>query len=93
MITVINASSGMFKDTFVKLENEDHAFRIYVFYRSLRSQRIIIHINLVIAVLLAQVLFLVAAFGVKPQTSQVNNSVILIKFKFDFTKRHTYAIK
>jgi len=63
----------MFKDTFVKLENEAHGFRIYFLYRSLRSQRIIIHINLVTAVLLAQVLFLVAAFGVKPQTSQVNN--------------------
>lgn len=43
----------------------------YAFLPSLRSQRILIHMNLVIAILLAQVLFLVAVFAVSPQTSRV----------------------
>ncbi|XP_020604905.1 adhesion G-protein coupled receptor D1-like [Orbicella faveolata] len=56
----------------------------YAFLTSLRSQRIIIHINLVTAVLLAQVLFLVAAFGVKPQTSQVACYAVAVGLFFFF---------
>ncbi|XP_078359561.1 adhesion G protein-coupled receptor L3-like [Oculina patagonica] len=56
----------------------------YAFLPSLRSQRIIIHMNLVTAVLLAQVLFLVAVFGVRPETSQVACYAVAVGLFFFF---------
>ncbi|XP_022808619.1 adhesion G-protein coupled receptor D1-like [Stylophora pistillata] len=54
----------------------------YSLLPSVRSQRILIHMNLVTALVVAQVLFLVAAFAVSPRTSRVACYVIAVSLLF-----------